>query len=901
MSSCRHSVLVLVAASLCFPHNAAPQDFAPQQTIKVGEFPQYAALSHDGRRLFVANSGGNDLSVVDTPSGAVQSLLVGHAPHGLLLSHDGDRLYVIVDADNGSSSCFVTNEITENIVVIDPASLEILRRIPVAGRTDALALTPDDKHLYLTRVCHEVDSIDLPGGSPEPSRESTLNPGGLPVGIQISPDGRHMFVNYQGGGPYVDSMPGYTLAHDALVEFDMSTAKIIGLQASLPNVGDQVALSPDGRQIWTNGADTCSRPDYPHQGCPSVPSRVINALQVSDDPSRALAPLKIFGFSLVEFNGRISISPTGDVFVGGGIDLKRIDPHSLETVQRIPLPAAGDIAFSSDGNTAYVTVGEKNEVVVLERNRPANSAVETNVGAVPLPTLQGVVLQQNTCPQGACQCAPGDEKCIQERTPTELQARVITNVLASRGVVQEGMPVRKLMSDDEDWPCVLRFTDGTLTDAQSQALRGLINLTDHQNVTTFEGKQSTAADGVQPINSPTLSLSDFVSFQKTLGDHAVYLTVLVCDDRVQTIMFQDQQATVIDTARHADGSPWTRSQLRPLVADFRTALQDPHTPAARIEQQGQVLYSILLPPRILTALSSAGSHLTLLWALRDQLRYIPPGALWDGSEFLIQKYGQALETPSSGWSNAYPDPFLALAAGDTNSQRAAQLPALGNVSGEILDSFAPIATAAPAKIPATILLDNGNSAEHTQTFSPQTLEAELKALEQTRDRRRIVHIASHFVLNDTASGTYLLTDTGPLNYLRLSDKSLYPLNGVWLATFSACDTGLAPGHNGSEVESLAYIADDNGARSTVATLWGIADQSTSQFMSDFYSHLHAGDAKGEALRQAQLDMLDGKITPQSAGPVRGLNPAGDEPSNQSAPPDYEAPYYWAPFILIGEW
>ena len=104
----------------------------------------------------------------------------------------------------------------------------------------------------------------------------------------------------------------------------------------MPNVGDQVALSPDGSQVWTNGADTCSRPDYPHDGCPFVPSKVINALRVSDDPRLTLQPLKTFGFSLVEFNGRISISPQGEVFIGGGIEIKRIDPHlSLIHIWRI--------------------------------------------------------------------------------------------------------------------------------------------------------------------------------------------------------------------------------------------------------------------------------------------------------------------------------------------------------------------------------------------------------------------------------------------------------------------------------------------------------------------------------------------------------------------------------------
>ena len=296
--------------------------------------------------LFVANFGGDDISVIDTRTGEIlKPIQVGRSPHGLLLSHDGRLLYVLVNGD-GSDDCAAAgagNEIKVSVVSIDTAQLTIVRTIRFAGRTDAMALTPDDKSLYVARVCREVDSIDLSSQNPQPlpSRESINNPGGLPVGILISPDGRRMFVNYQGRGPRQDSV-SYTLAHDALVEYDLQTAEIVKLQNSLPNVGDQIALSPDGLQLWSNGVDACSRPDYPHAGCPSVPSRVVNALQVSRDPNQTLAPLRKFGFSLDEFNGRISIAPSGEVFVGGGIYLKRIDPKTLEIVQRLEIAGAGD-------------------------------------------------------------------------------------------------------------------------------------------------------------------------------------------------------------------------------------------------------------------------------------------------------------------------------------------------------------------------------------------------------------------------------------------------------------------------------------------------------------------------------------------------------------------------------
>ena len=369
------------------------QNFTVQATIRVGSFPESAAISHDGSRLFVANRDGDDISVIAAQNREVlRPIPVGQHPHGVVLSHDGRRLYVLVNG-RGKDECRYAdteNEIRVNVVVVDTATLTIIQRIPLNGRTEALALTPDDQRLYVARVCHEVDFIDLESADLQshPSPGKLGDQHGYPVGILIAPDGNHIFVNYQNGGPALPPLERYMPAHDALVEYDLSSGGIVKLGHSLPNVGDQIALSPDGTQIWSNGADACSRPDYPHYGCPSVPSRVVNALRVSDDPNLTLTPLKTFGFKLDEFNGRISISPQGEVFVGGGIYLKRIDRRSLDVVQRLNIAAAGDVVFSPDGHTAYVTVGEMNQVDVLSRNKPGNPEVQSEAAALPITTVE---------------------------------------------------------------------------------------------------------------------------------------------------------------------------------------------------------------------------------------------------------------------------------------------------------------------------------------------------------------------------------------------------------------------------------------------------------------------------------------------------------------------------------
>jgi CHAT domain-containing protein len=99
-----------------------------------------------------------------------------------------------------------------------------------------------------------------------------------------------------------------------------------------------------------------------------------------------------------------------------------------------------------------------------------------------------------------------------------------------------------------------------------------------------------------------------------------------------------------------------------------------------------------------------------------------------------------------------------------------------------------------------------------------------------------------------------------------------------LVTLSACETAIEadPETAGLELTTLSNAFKVAGVPTTVASLWEIADRSTALLMQDFYKNLYGGTMeKLEALRQAQINMLHN--------------------------PDYSHPYYWAPFILIGDW
>ena len=110
----------------------------------------------------------------------------------------------------------------------------------------------------------------------------------------------------------------------------------------------------------------------------------------------------------------------------------------------------------------------------------------------------------------------------------------------------------------------------------------------------------------------------------------------------------------------------------------------------------------------------------------------------------------------------------------------------------------------------------------------------------------------------------------------LRTGSLKRSQPIELLVLSACNT--AQGDD-EAILGLAGVAVRAGARSTIATLWGANDEATANLMGKFYQNLAADTqiSKARALRQAQLELL---VEEDSL---------------------YRHPYYWAPFVLIGNW
>jgi CHAT domain-containing protein len=123
-----------------------------------------------------------------------------------------------------------------------------------------------------------------------------------------------------------------------------------------------------------------------------------------------------------------------------------------------------------------------------------------------------------------------------------------------------------------------------------------------------------------------------------------------------------------------------------------------------------------------------------------------------------------------------------------------------------------------------------------------------------------------------------------------------------LVTLSACETALGNADaTGKEIEGFGVLAQELGAKAVIASLWNVSDESTSQLMQEFY-RLRAAQprkTKAEALRLAQLALLNGNNKGSGASDKdRGIRLDIRKTTEKG---NYAHPYFWGPFILIGNW
>ena len=296
-----------------------------------------------------------------------------------------------------------------------------------------------------------------------------------------------------------------------------------------------------------------------------------------------------------------------------------------------------------------------------------------------------------------------------------------------------------------------------------------------------------------------------------------------------------------------------QAELETTIEELRQTLQI--RSRRNYYQPAQKLYSWLIQP-ILPELKQHQIQ-TLVFVPDGSFRNIPFGTLHDGEKYLIQEYNVAL-TP--GLQLLAPLPLeeielTTLAAGITQQRRG--FSSLEYVDRELQDI--------QNQTNSLVLRDD--------RFTKNRLQQKIQSANYP-----IVHIATHGQFSSNLEDTFLLAWDENLNINELDDILNYQntnKQAIELLILSACET--ARGDERAAL-GLAGMAVKAGAKTTLASLWAVYDESTALTMSYFYENITQPQVrrnKAQALRQAQLNLIE---------------------SSQ-----FKHPYYWSPFVMVGNW
>jgi len=327
---------------------------------------------------------------------------------------------------------------------------------------------------------------------------------------------------------------------------------------------------------------------------------------------------------------------------------------------------------------------------------------------------------------------------------------------------------------------------------------------------------------------------------------AIFYTIGL-GDRLEVILKLPQQPLLHYTANVS------QAQVETTVDTLLSELKRPF--ASRPSQElAQQIYEWLIRPA--EGAIANESIKTLVFVLDGALRNIPMAALYDGQHYLVERYSIVL---APGLQLPDPKPLerhrlRALMAGLSAARE--NFPPLNFVQTEV-DRIRSYVT-------SEVLFN--------ESFTTANLRDRLNG-----DPVSIVHIATHGQFSSNAAETFILAWDAPINVNELSQfletRNISSRDPIELLVLSACRTAVG---DRRATLGLAGVAVRAGARSTIASLWSLDDDSGAVLMGEFYKELSQNpSSKAEALRRAQQTLLTN--------------------------PQYDAPRFWAPYVLLGNW
>ncbi len=357
--------------------------------------------------------------------------------------------------------------------------------------------------------------------------------------------------------------------------------------------------------------------------------------------------------------------------------------------------------------------------------------------------------------------------------------------------------------------------------------------------------------------------------QQQTGIKTAVVYILARPEQLDLVMIPPEGALIYRSVPEAQ-----RTQLLEVAQRFRGEITNVRSRPNRYLPPAQQLYKWMIAP-LAADLERLGIN-TLAFNLDEGLRSLPIAALHDGQQFLVEKFSLGV----------IPTVFLT----DTRYESLADARVLAFGASEF-QSLAPLpAVAVELKAIASQILEGEYFYNADFTLSNLINQRQSSPYP-------IIHLATHAEFKPGApSNSYiqLWNEQLTLNRLRELGWNAPPTE---LLVLSACRTAL--GDESAEL-GFAGLAVQAGVKSALASLWYVSDAGTLALMLDFYHQLRSSPIKAEALRQAQISMIQGQIE-VTGRELRGIGEGVTLPPelNQADKITLSHPYYWSGFTMVG--
>lgn len=359
-----------------------------------------------------------------------------------------------------------------------------------------------------------------------------------------------------------------------------------------------------------------------------------------------------------------------------------------------------------------------------------------------------------------------------------------------------------------------------------------------------------------------------LGINKATKSNSALLYAIPTPDGLHLILVTAQGDTIHKTVKEANAKNFSK-----VANDLRLNIINPQTTSAEYLPPAQQIDSWLIQP--VAAELKARKIDTILFCLGTGLRGLPLAALYDGQQFLVERYNLAII------------PAFNLLESRSTTLKGLQVLAMG------ADKFTNN-TSLPA-VPVELATITQQGFWPGKVFLNEAFT--LKQFQKSRSQTPygIVHLATHADISaKSVQDSYIQFWDQRLPLDRVRDLRL-DKPAVQLLVLSACRTAL--GTPNAEL-GFAGLAVQSGAKSVLASLWSVDDVGTLVLMSDFYRRLKTAPIKSNVLRSTQIAMLKSNLTLNNSAisRVRGSLPAELQTSQVR---DLSHPYYWAAFTMIG--